>query len=447
MWIINDDGLERHEMQSAVWVDLTIRDERSTVEAMPDMRQVVIVGASLAGLRAAETLRSDGFTGTITVIGAEDRRPYDRPPLSKKLLSGEWEPERIALRKADDLDSLDITWLLGSPATGVDLEGRTVTLANGAAVSFDGLIIATGSAARRLPFQPDWQGIHVLRTMDDALSLRSDIEPTSERPNPRVVVIGAGFIGLEVAATARGRGCAVTVLEGAEAPMMRGLGVDMGHAAALVHTDNGVDMRMGVSVAGFYESSTGRVGGVELSIGERVDADVVVIGVGAAPVTAWLEGSGLDVRDGVVCDHSLNAGVPFVYAAGDVCRWVNDLYGREMRIEHWTTASEQGAAAARNLLAEAAGHDRVPYAAVPFFWSDQFTARIQFLGRAEGDEVVHVVIGSPEERSFVALYERDGILVAALGVSKPRQLMPFRALIASRVPITEALEFAETLVT
>jgi NADPH-dependent 2,4-dienoyl-CoA reductase/sulfur reductase-like enzyme len=214
-----------------------------------------------------------------------------------------------------------------------------------------------------------------------------------------------------------------------------------------VHTDNDVDMRMGVSVAGFYESTPGRVGGVELSTGDRIDADVVVIGVGAAPMTTWLEGSGLEIRDGVVCDHFLNAGAPFVYAAGDVCRWTNDLYAREMRVEHWTTASEQGAAAARNLLAEAAGHDRVPYAAVPFFWSDQFTARIQFLGRAEGDETVHVVIGSPEERSFVALYERDGTLVAALGVSKPRQLMPFRALIASRVSITEATEFAATLLT
>jgi NADPH-dependent 2,4-dienoyl-CoA reductase/sulfur reductase-like enzyme len=184
---------------------------------------------------------------------------------------------------------------------------------------------------------------------------------------------------------------------------------------------------------------------VELSTGERVDADVVVIGVGAAPVTSWLEKSGLEIRDGVVCDHFLNVGAPLVYAAGDVCRWTNDLYGREMRVEHWTTASEQGAAAARNLLAEASGEERIAYSAVPFFWSDQFTARIQFLGRAEGDEIVHVVIGSPEERAFVALYERAGVLVAALGVSRPRQLMPFRALIASQVSIVEALDFAATL--
>ncbi len=413
---------------------------------LPELRSIVIVGASLAGLRAAETLRTEGFAGRITMIGAENRHPYDRPPLSKKLLSGEWEPERISLRKPEDLASLDITWLLGSPATELDIDGKALTLADGRVVSYDGLIIATGSAARRLPHQPDWHGMHVLRTMDDALSLRAAMEPSSETPHPRVVVIGAGFIGLEVAATARSRGCAVTVLEGAEAPMMRGLGVEMGSAAALVHTDNGVDLRMGVSVTGFVESSPGHVGGVMLAGGERVDADVVVIGVGASPSTDWLETSGLDLRDGVVCDHYLNAGTSLVYAAGDVCRWTNDLYGRDMRVEHWTTASEQGAAAARNLLAESSGSERIPFSTVPFFWSDQFSARIQFLGRIEGDERVQVVLGSPEERSFVALYERGGTLVAALGVSKPRQLMPFRALIASRVPIEEALSFAETLV-
>lgn len=379
------------------------------------------------------------------MIGSENRLPYDRPPLSKKLLAGEWEPDRIALRKTEDFESLNLEWKLGSPAVSLDLDERRLKLDSGESMSFDGLIVATGSAARKLPNQPVWKGIHGLRTMDDALALRSAIEPTPQVPLPRVVVIGAGFIGLEVAATARNRGCRVTVLEGAEAPMMRGLGVEMGRATSLVHTDNGIDMRMNVAVSRFFESSPGQVGGVELASGEKVEADVVVIGIGAAPVTAWLESSGLEIRDGVVCDRFLNAGHPLVYAAGDVCRWTNDLYGREMRVEHWTTASEQGAAAARNLLGEAAGSERVPYSAVPFFWSDQFTARIQFLGRADGDENVHVVVGSPEDRAFVALYERDGILVAALGVSRPRQLMPFRPLIASRVSITEAFALARTL--
>lgn len=407
---------------------------------MPQLESIVVVGASLAGLRAAETLRTDGYAGRITMVGVEDRMPYDRPPLSKKVLSGEWEPDRIALRKPDDLSGLDLEWVLGSPAASLDLSARTVTTALGRSIRFNGLVIATGASARRLPDQPDWRGIHVLRTIDDSLALRADLQPGA-----RVAVIGAGFIGLEVAATARTRGCSVVVIEGAEAPMMRGLGAAMGRAAALVHSDNGVDIRLGVSLARFIESEPGRVGQVELGSGERIDADVVVVGVGAAPATAWLTSSGLVIRDGLVCDEFLNAGAPLVYAAGDVCRWMNGLYGREMRVEHWTTASEQGAAAARNLLAEGSGIARTPYAAVPFFWSDQFSARIQFLGRAEGDETVEVVVGSPEERSFVALYGREGIVVAALGVSRPRQLMQFRALIAARSPYSEAVDFARTL--
>lgn len=407
---------------------------------MSDLNNVVIVGASLAGLRAGETLRTDGFTGRIVMIGAEAHRPYDRPPLSKKVLAGEWEAERITLRKPEDLDSLGFEWRTGTTATGVDLVTRTVRVDGGDDVAFDGLILATGAAARRLPGQPEWHGIHVLRTLEDSLSLRTEL-----REGAKVVVIGAGFIGLEVAATARARQCDVTVLEGALAPMMRGLGAEMGHAAALVHGDHGVDLRLGVSVAGLHEGAVGRVGSVELSSGERIPADVVVVGVGAAPATRWLDDSGLIVRDGVVCDEFLNVGVPRIYAAGDVCRWMNPLYDEEMRVEHWTTASEQGAAAARNLMAEAHGTERSAYAAVPFFWSDQFSARIQFLGRAHDDDRARIVLGSPEERSFLTLYERGGILVAALGVNRPRQLMPLRALIARRATVGEADELIASL--
>lgn len=405
---------------------------------------MVIVGASLAGLRAAETLRSEGFTGRITMVGGEGHRPYDRPPLSKKLLAGEWEPDRIALRKPDDLAGLDLEWRLGTRAEGLDAVNRRVQLAHGDSVSYDGLIIATGAVPRSLPGQPSWSGIHVLRTLDDSLALRGELGP-----GRRVVVIGAGFIGLEVAATARGRGCDVTVLEGAPAPMMRGLGAEMGRAAALVHGDNGVDVRTSVLVDGLVEGRPGCVGGVRLRDGDVVPADVVVVGIGVAPATDWLEGSPLSISDGVRCDATLNAGasagLSHIYAAGDVCRWFNQLYDREMRVEHWTTASEQGAAAARNLLAGSRDEEPRPYAAVPFFWSDQFTARIQFLGRAEGDENVHIVIGSPEERSFVALYEKDDVLVAALGVSRPRQLMPFRTLLAERASWNRALELVGSI--
>ena len=408
---------------------------------MSELNTVVIVGSSLAGLRAAETLRLEKYEGQIIIVGAEDRQPYDRPPLSKKVLSGEWEADRISLRKPDDLAKLNIDWKLGSAATALDTTNHTVTLASGETIAFDGLIIATGSGVRKLPNQPDWAGVHVVRTLDDSLALRANLNPGA-----RVVVIGAGFIGLEVAATAKARGCEVTVLEGAPAPMMRGLGADMGHAAALVHADNGVAMRFNVKVAGLVEGSKGSVGGVALDDGKVVPADVVVVGIGVVPATQWLENTALELRDGVVCDTTLNAGVPGVYAAGDVCRWYNNLFDQEMRVEHWTTASEQGAAAASNLLAVSRGEQAKPYSAVPFFWSDQFTARIQFLGRANGDETAHIVVGSPEERSFVALYEKDGYLKAALGVSRPKQLMPFRKLLAEKATWEQALELVSTFV-
>ena len=405
------------------------------------MDTIVIVGSSLAGLRAAETLRQQKFDGRIVMVGAEDRAPYDRPPLSKKVLSGEWDAERVVLRKPDDLTALNLEWKLGSPAVGLDTTERVVSLASGESVSFDGLIIATGGVVKRLPNQPSWRGVHTLRTLDDSLALREEL--TEGR---RVVVIGAGFIGLEVAATARGRGCDVTVLEGLVAPMIRGLGAEMGRNAALVHEDNGVVLRFGVRVSGLVEGDSGVVAGVALESGEVVPADVVLVGIGVAPSTDWLANSGLTIRDGVVCDRSLNAGVPGVYAAGDVCRWQNDLFDREMRVEHWTTASEQGAAAARNLLAVARGEEPKPFIDVPFFWSDQFTARIQFVGRAEGGENVSIVVGSPEERQFVALYESEGRLVAALGVSRPRQLMPFRKLIGERATMEQAMELVRSFV-
>ena len=408
---------------------------------MSELNTVVIVGSSLAGLRAAETLRLERYEGRIIIVGAEDRQPYDRPPLSKKVLSGEWEADRISLRKPDDLAKLNIDWKLGSAATALDTTNHTITVASGETIAFDGLIIATGSGVRKLPNQPDWMGVHVVRTLDDSLALRADLNPGA-----RVVVIGAGFIGLEVAATAKARGCEVTVLEGAPAPMMRGLGADMGRAAALVHADNGVAMRFNVKVAELVEGSKGSVGGVALDDGEVVPADVVVVGIGVVPATQWLENTALEIRDGVVCDSTLNAGVPGMYAAGDVCRWFNNLYDQEMRVEHWTTASEQGAAAASNLLAVSRGEQPKPYSAVPFFWSDQFTARIQFLGRANGDETAHIVVGSPEDRSFVALYEKDGYLKAALGVSRPKQLMPFRKLLTERATWQQALDLVSTFV-
>lgn len=405
------------------------------------LEHVVIIGASLAGLRAAETLRQEGFTGQITLVGDEVHRPYDRPPLSKKLLAGEWEPDRIALRKPDDLEGLGLDWRLGRRATGLDLHERAVALDDGSSLRFDGLVIATGASPRRLPGQPELGGVHTLRTLDDSLALRAELQSASRR----VVVIGAGFIGLEVAATARQLGHEVTVLEGAAAPLIRGLGATMGEAVAAVHADHGVVVRCGVQVAGLEGDHTDRVVGVRLGDGELVPADVVLVGIGVAPNTSWLEGSGLTVRDGLVCDATLSAGVPGVYAAGDVVRWRNDLLDAEVRIEHWTNAAEQGAVAGRNLFTMATRGEAAPYAAVPFFWSDQFEARIQFLGRAEPDDEVRIIAGDPAARQFAALYGRSGRLTAALGVSMPRVVMPFRKLLADRATWEEALAHAATL--
>ncbi|MFW2335957.1 NAD(P)/FAD-dependent oxidoreductase, partial [Ilumatobacter sp.] len=336
------------------------------------IRNVVVVGGSLAGLRAVEALRTGGFDGSVTVVGDEPHLPYDRPPLSKRLLSGEWEPDRIALRKPEDMGALDVTWRQGVAAVGLDLTRQEVALADGSTVPFDGLIAATGATARELPDQEQHDHVVKLRTLDDALALRARLIGGGKR----VVVVGAGFIGLEVASTARQLGNDVVVLEGGPAPLMRALGPEMGAAVAAVHADHGVELRCDVQVDGFGTSA------VLIDGGWHEPADVVVVGIGVVPATGWLEGSGLQVRDGLVCAPDLQAGHPLVYGAGDVVRWYNPLFEEEMRVEHWTNAAEQGAVAASNLISEAAGQPRSEYAPVPFFWSEQYDRRIQFLGHA-----------------------------------------------------------------
>jgi len=404
------------------------------------MDRIVVVGASLAGLWACESLRGAGYVGTITLVGAESHQPYDRPPLSKALLKGDWEPERIQLRKPDELDRLGLDLRLGVAAVNLDAPNRSVTLASGETLAADGVIVATGSAPRPLPNQPELDGVAMLRTLDDSLALRRRL-----RARPRVVVIGAGFIGLEVAATAAQSGCAVTVLEGATAPMIRGLGAEMGEVVARVHARHGVVVRCGVQVAGI-EGQDGRTTGVCLGDRELVPADVVVVGIGVTPATDWVAASGLEVRDGIVCTESLRA-APGIYAAGDCARWVNNLFGEdgeEMRVEHWSNAAEQGQAAARNLLAELAGEPPTPYAPVPFFWSDQFDSRIQYVGRAHGNDEVRVVAGDLDG-GFMAMYGHGGRLRGVLGVNMPKPVMRLRKLIGERASWEEALERAVTI--
>ena len=400
------------------------------------METIVIVGASLAGVRAAETLRTNGFAGALTIIGAETHMPYDRPPLSKNYLAGDWDADRIALRKADDLSALNINWMLGTSATSLHTDSSVVTLADGSQVPYDGLIIATGGLVRRLPNQPDIAGVHVLRTLDDATALRDELAE-----GVRVVVIGAGFIGLEVAATATKRGARVTVLEGLEAPLIRALGAETGTAIGAVHARNGVDIRCGVQVASINGDQC--VSGVTLTNGDTIEADVVVVGIGVAPATQWCSDSGLTISDGIVCDANLNAGPANVFVAGDVLRWPNGMFKDiepTMRVEHWTNAAEQGAMAAKNLLATLRNEPMEPYSAVPFFWSDQFDARIQFLGRAFESSTVDVVAGDVAAGRWCAMFSTNDRLTGVLGVSMPKLVMPSRAMLSTYTSRYDALQ-------
>jgi NADPH-dependent 2,4-dienoyl-CoA reductase/sulfur reductase-like enzyme len=397
------------------------------------LRTIVVVGASLAGLRAVETLRRDGYDGRLVVVGAEPHLPYDRPPLSKELLAGEWQPEQLALRR-QSYDDLDIDWRLERRAVELDLAAREVALHDGERIAFDGLVVATGSSPRTLPDLPPLAGVFTLRTLDDALAISELLEA-----RPRVVVIGAGFIGSEVAATCRSkRGLDVTVLEALPVPLVRGVGPVIGAVMGELHRDNGVDLRCGVAVAGI--EGDGRVERVRLGDGTTIDADLVVVGVGVAPETGWLEGSGLQLQNGVVCDDTCLA-ADGVVAAGDVARWPNPLFGGElMRVEHWTNATEQGVAAARRLLAGDGPAES--YAPVPFVWSDQYDVKIQVVGHVQGDDEVVVAHGTTEDRRFVALFGRDGRLTGALGFSRPRQLMQYRRLVAEQARFEDAVALA-----
>jgi NADPH-dependent 2,4-dienoyl-CoA reductase/sulfur reductase-like enzyme len=369
------------------------------------------------------------------VIGDERHLPYDRPPLSKQVLAGTWDVERLAVTPVGvSPDELDIDWRLGVAATGLDLGSRLVALDDGSSVAFDGLVIATGARVRTLPGQPELGGIHLLRTLDDCLELRAEFDASPSR----VVVVGAGFIGAEVAATARGRGLDVTLLEALEVPLQRVLGHELGALCAAVHRDHGVDLRLSSGVASFVDDGRGHVAGVVLSDGSIVDADIVVVGVGVAPNTEWLDSSGLVIDNGVVCDATCLA-APGVVAAGDVARWHNRRFDELMRVEHWENAQEQGAHAARRLLG-----DESPYEPVPWFWSDQYDRKIQLAGRSSPDDEMRVVEGSLDERRFVALYGRGGKVVGVLGMNRPRPVMQYRQLIAEGASWQAALALASS---
>lgn len=387
---------------------------------------VVVVGGSLAGLRAVEALRERGFAGRLVWIGAEARAPYDRPPLSKEILRGEWEPERIALAR-DGVEAFDAELRFGERAVALDTAARRVTLASGERIPFDGLVIATGAAARKLSGQPALEGVFVLRTLDDALAIR---EALAKRP--RVAVVGGGFVGAEVAASCRQLGLEVAMIEAAGNPLEPALGAELGALYAELHREHGVTLRTGAAVAAL--EGAGRVERVRLADGSTLAADLVVVGIGARPETDWLAGSGLALRDGVVCDARCRA-APGIVAAGDVARWPHPRWG-ELRIEHWTNAVEQGAAAAAALLE---GDAAPPFAPVPYVWSDQYGLKLFVAGRPRPGDTVRVIEGSLAERRFVALFGREGQLSGAAAIGPARRFLPWRRALAEELSFEAAL--------
>ncbi|MFJ2833491.1 NAD(P)/FAD-dependent oxidoreductase [Streptomyces sp. NPDC087263] len=401
------------------------------------MRTVTVVGASLSGVYAARELRAQGFDGRLVIVGDEPHRPYDRPPLSKDFLTGRADEDQLALTDDEESAELDAEWLLGVRARGLDPRGRTVLLDNGRTVSTDGVVLATGASARRLPGD-HLAGVHTLRTLDDARALRAELT----RGSLHVVIIGGGFIGAETASSCAALGHDVTVIEAAPLPLVPQLGPDMAAVCAALHRRGGVDLVTGTGVAGLLGSGVARshedvaagqvvaedraprrtVTGVRLTDGRTLPADVVIVGIGATPNTGWLAGSTLALHDGVLCDDGCVTGLPQVVAVGDVAR------AGGARAEHWTSATEQPRVAVRNLLA---GRTVDTVRPLPYFWSDQYGARIQFAGRRHEAETVRIAEGAledgaPAEGGFLALYERDGRTTAVLSVDRPRPFMRAR---------------------
>ncbi|MGX1759072.1 NAD(P)/FAD-dependent oxidoreductase [Streptomyces lydicus] len=463
---------------------------------------IAVVGASAAGLAAAEALRRFGWRGPLTLIGDEPHLPYDRPPLSKQLLQGAWTPEKLLLRTADQLAPLDLDLRLGTRATGLDVARRTLTLDGGVGVSplaqgpergtlrCAGVIIATGVAARTLPGADRIAGVHTLRTLDDALALRGRLAESGRR----VVIVGNGVLGCEAAAVARELGHEVTLVGIEATPMAAAVGTEVGELLAEEHRVRGVRLLTG-AVDGFETAPADPAGGGDRRVtavrlahggtpagegrasggpsgsggvaaggggaeGRLLPADLVLLAIGSRPAVDWLDDPALDTSDGLRCD-AYCAAAPGVYAAGDVARWEHPVHGRPLRFEHRTNATEQGMAAARNLLAELAAEasgpagataaagaedaapapERRPFAPVPYFWSDQYAVKIQAYGLTTGADRVETTVLDRAARRVLALYGRDGSAVGVLAAGlPPRQVRALRAVVAAPLPWEEARE-------
>lgn len=387
---------------------------------------VLVAGASAAGLGTVEALRRKGFRGRITLVDAASGSPYDRPPLSKQVLSGAWEPERAHLRTAEALDALDAHFLLGDAAVGLDVAERTVRTASGRALRAESVVLATGLRPRRLHGQDELDGVHVLRTLDEARHLRRELGAAR-----RVVVVGNGVLGSEIAATCAGLGLDTTLVGLQDAPMTDQFGPRVAALLAGLHERNGVRLVSGVGIQALAQRD-GRVTGVRLPSGQTLPADVVVVAIGCVPATDWLTGSGLRLDDGVVCDAACRA-APGVYAAGDVARFLHEGLGTHVRLENRTNAAAQAVAVAANIL----GDDHA-YTPVPYFWTDQFATKIQFFGTpaaGAGVTVVEGVADGAADQRFVARFENAGRVAAVLGWNMPKQArLHSRALGTSTAP-------------
>jgi len=391
--------------------------------------RVVVVGASAAGLTAVETLRREGFPGKVTLIGDEPHHPYDRPPLSKQILTGEWEQDQLHLRQPHLYEDLQLDLRLNTSAVGLDPDSRLVHLADGSQERFDGLILATGARARTLPVGQDLDGVLTLRTLSDALEIKSRLTTVSS-----VAVIGAGFLGLEVGAVARSMGKKVTVIDSMGLPMLRPFGAVLATVVRDLHVAHGVDLHLARAVDTVEVDEAGRVAGVRLTDGLVCPAELVVVAVGAVCNDAWC--SELAGGNGVICDEYC-ATAPGIYAAGDVASWTNPLFGERMRVENKLNATEQGRAAAENLLGRQAA-----YAPVPYYWTDQYDVKLQAYGIFPSDARFEVVAGSLEEMKFVAYYLRDGHVVGAVGSCMAGLLRRSREAISNRLSLDESVATA-----
>jgi NADPH-dependent 2,4-dienoyl-CoA reductase/sulfur reductase-like enzyme len=395
------------------------------------IERIVIVGAGAAGLAVAESARSLGYQGALTMINGERHLPYDRPPLSKQLLTGQWTPDRLALREPAALDRLDLDLRDGVRARAVDTTARTVDLDDGRQVGYDALVIATGVQARWLPGTRGVEGVHVLRDLDDALRLRADLD--SGGP---LVVIGAGVLGVEVAAVARQRGLEVTVVDPLPLPMMRVVGPDVGTLIADIHRERGVDLRGGVGVRGVL-TTDGRVEAVDREDGSALPAAAVLVAIGASPDVGWLDGSGIPIggpnpeegSGGILCGAAGHV-TDGVWAAGDVAAWPRPGGTGWRRVEHRLSATEQGRAVARSIL----DPTYVDPGAIPYFWSDQYEYKIQSYGLPGPDDRFTVVEGALTDRKFIGTYTAAGVITGVLGIGMARALRTWRAQIGEPSP-------------